>query len=354
MQLRILDHLPEGLLEQPASALLDRLGGPTLFRLSGRRPQALFASVLLHGNEVTGWDALRRLLRDYQPGGGQQKLPRSLLLFVGNVQAAAAGVRRLDHQPDYNRIWPGGDAPDSPERQLIAQLYQLLSEIAEAGELFASVDVHNNTGRNPHYACINRLTPEFLHLGRMFSRTLVYFTRPRGVQSLALSQLCPSVTLECGKPDQPHGAAHAREFVEACLHLSRHPNHPPVEQDLDLYHTVARVRVAEDLAFGFDPDCVPLTLPNTLEDWNFRELAVGTVLANYRGDQRRPLEVEAEDGGDCFDRFLQLDQQQLLLRRPVMPSMLTSNLRVIRQDCLCYLMERLPLAPTTDHDPGPS
>jgi len=31
------------------------------------------------------------------------------------------------------------------------------------------------------------------------------------------------------------------------------------------------------------------------------------------------------------------------LRTPIMPSMLTVNERAIRQDCLCYLMERYPV-----------
>jgi hypothetical protein len=34
---------------------------------------------------------------------------------------------------------------------------------------------------------------------------------------------------------------------------------------------------------------------------------------------------------------------ELLTRRVVMPSMLTLDERVIRQDCLCYLMERFPI-----------
>jgi hypothetical protein len=32
----------------------------------------------------------------------------------------------------------------------------------------------------------------------------------------------------------------------------------------------------------------------------------------------------------------------LRLRRAAMPAMLTLDARVVRQDCLCYLMERVP------------
>ena len=60
------------------------------------------------GNEGTGWEALRALLRDYQG----RELPRALTIFIGNVSAAKAGLRRLEGQPDYNRIWEPGDTPE--------------------------------------------------------------------------------------------------------------------------------------------------------------------------------------------------------------------------------------------------
>ena len=56
--------------------------------------------MLLHGNEDTGWGAVRQL-RTKDDG---RELPRALSLFVGNVSAAKKGVRRLDGQLDYNHI----------------------------------------------------------------------------------------------------------------------------------------------------------------------------------------------------------------------------------------------------------
>ena len=82
----------------------------------------------------------------------------------------------------------------------------MMREVVEqmrARGVFASVDIHNNTGINPHYGCVNRLEAPFLHLAALFSRIVVYFKRPLGVQSAAFAQLCPSVTVECGKPGNP-------------------------------------------------------------------------------------------------------------------------------------------------------
>ena len=189
--LRHYEELPEGLLEARPTQLSDVLGGPSLIHLPGRRLQPLFVSVLLHGNETTGFQALQALLARYQ---GKQ-LPRALSIFIGNVEAARDGLRRLAGQPDYNRVWPGSEHPDSPEKRMMAEVV----DIMQRRQPFASVDVHNNTGINPHYACINRIEHRFMHLASLFSRTLVYFIRPAGVQSMAFAQLCPAITVECGK-----------------------------------------------------------------------------------------------------------------------------------------------------------
>ena len=109
----------------------------------------------------------------------------------------------------------------------------------------------HNTGINPHYACINRVDNRFLQLASLFSRTVVYFIRPLGVQSMAMSSVCPAVTRECGKPSHEYGTEHAREYLDACLHMSAIPEHPVASHDVDLFHTVAIVKVPDGVSFGF-------------------------------------------------------------------------------------------------------
>ena len=334
-----LDSLPPGLLETEARGLERRLGAPTLIHLPGARTPALFVSVLLHGNEDVGWESLRALLRERLERFGRLRLPRALSLFIGNVSAAAAGVRHLPGQPDYNRVWPGSELPPSREQDLMRQVVERLT----GRGLFASVDLHNNTGLNPHYGCINVLEPAFLHLAALFSRTLVYFTRPRGVQSLALSRLCPAVTLECGRVGDRHGLRHAREYLEACLHLSALPGHPLSPRDIDLFHTVAQVKIPEEIGFGFPPETAELLLSPELEGFNFRELPPGTVFAWAARPDAGRLEVRDESGRDVMARYFRLENGALRLATTVMPAMLTRNQVIIRQDCLGYLMERFPL-----------
>ncbi len=328
--LKEFDHLPDGLLECRAQELLPFLQGPALIHLPGARPEPLFVSVLLHGNEDTGWEALRDLLRDY----AEKPLPRALSIFIGNVEAAAAGRRRLDGQLDYNRVWNGGD---SPEAHMVARVIETMRE----REVFAAIDIHNNTGLNPHYACINRREREFFHLARLFSRTVVYFTQPEGVASLAMSRICPSVTVECGKVGQGRGTEHARELVEAALHLDHFPEHEVPAHDIDLFHTVATVKVPEAVDFGFGEPNAQLHFPEDLDRFNFRELPSGTLLAEVN-DTGVGLDAWNGEGRNVANDYFELRDGGLYTRAAVMPSMLTLNKTVIRQDCLCYLMERLP------------
>jgi succinylglutamate desuccinylase len=316
--------------------LFQVLGGPTLIHLAGRRAEPLFVSVLMHGNETVGWEAVRRLLARYE--GGRQ-LPRAMSLFIGNVEAAARGLRRLPGQPDFNRVWPGTEAGESPEQEMMAQVV----EIMRARKPFASIDVHNNTGLNPHYACVNRLDTAFFHLALLFSRTVVYFLRPRGVQSMAFAELCPAVTLECGKVGQAHGVEHAEQYLDACLHLSEHPQHPVQPQDIDLFHTVARVTVSPQASIGFAPTPGDIVFEPDLDRLNFQELPAGTPLGRIDGPGLSLLDVRDEAGRDVRGDYLTLSEGQLCLRRSMMPSMLTRDIDVIRQDCLCYLMERYSL-----------
>jgi succinylglutamate desuccinylase len=334
LQLTKLDGLPPGFLEVAPWEMHALVPGPALVHLEGREPAPVFVSVLLHGNETTGFIALQALLRHHR----DRDLPRALSIFIGNVNAARHGLRRLDGQPDYNRVWPGSEAPPCPESAL---MQSVVDEMAARG-VFASVDIHNNTGFNPHYACVNRLDDRFLHLAVMFSRLVVYFTQPKGVQSAAFAPHCPAVTVECGKPGQAYGVEHARDFLDACLHLHALPDHPLPRGDLDLYHTIAQVTLRDGVGISFGEDPADIWFSSDLDRLNFTDLPAGTILGRVPpGLSRLPVQAVNDAGKDMTGDYFAISGGNLVLRRPVMPSMLTLNERIIHQDCLCYLMERL-------------
>jgi len=334
MNLIELDHLPEGLLERPASALYQELDGPTLLHIEGRNKRPLFVSVLQHGNEITGWEAVRRLLKKHGHGAG---LPRSLMLFIGNVQAAKHRLRRLDDQPDYNRCWPGGKPIDPDHQEMFRQLHQRVG----TSNPVAAIDIHNNTGLNPHYAAVNRIRSDHLRLASLFSTQVVYFTMPRGTLSHSLSSYMPALTLECGMAGEIHGTDHTEAFLETCLELGDIAT-SKVDADLvHLYHMVATVHVGDHVLFGFGNVPADLALREDLDHYNFKELPPGTSFGDLHNGITRPLTATDGSGEDVTGRFFRFENGEVTTAREVMPSMLTLDRRVIQQDCLCYLMERI-------------
>ena len=335
--LTILDRLPDGLLDLDADQLFAVLKQPTLIHLQGDRQPSLFVSILLHGNETTSWLAMRELLRKYQNYNQNQRLPRSLSLFIGNVEAAQQRQRHLAHQPDYNRIWQMSPQP-LPE-QIMAQ--QVIAEMRSRG-VFASIDIHNNTGRNPHYGCITCLDRDSLQLARLFDRNVVYYTSPKTVQSFAFGEFCPAIVVECGQPDLPDGTAHALAYVETCLNLESFANLPESAiADINLFHTVAIVKIPPELNFSFSTSPNDdITFPAAMDELNFCELPIGTAFGKVKTENAYLLAI-GEDGAEKSDRFFAIQNGEIILKKAVMPSMISLNPKIVRQDCLCYLMERL-------------
>lgn len=332
LRLNHVNGFPEVLLNAPSTDLWRHLPGPTLFHVPGKRGSPLFVSVLLHGNESTGWAAIQSVLRRYHAN-----LPRELLLFVGNVEAAKHNVRTLSKQHDYNRSWPGILDDVRPEVQLMREVV----DAVRVEQPVASIDIHNNTGHNPHYACVNRLDDHYLQLARLFSRTVVYFERPLGVQSAALSEICPAVTVECGLAGGPEGVAHAADFVQAALAVDHLPDRPVPSGDLDLMQTHAIIKVPSGATVSFDGNDADFQFRSDLDRLNFSELEPGTLFG--RLGPRRLHRLINEPGGPhaSFSQYFTYDGGEIRLSQRAIPAMLTRDSQAIRLDCLGYLMHRI-------------
>ncbi|MDE8651542.1 M14 family metallopeptidase [Novosphingobium album (ex Liu et al. 2023)] len=331
-ELTIRDSLPDGFLDCAPRDLHRLLPEPTLIELPGRRAAPLFVSILLHGNETSSLAAIQQLLR----ARAGHALPRALMLLVGNVSAAREGLRRLDGQPDYNRIWPGTVAhAGTPEAAVMAQVHARVL----ARQPFAAIDLHNNTGLNPYYAVVCGPDPRTLHLAALFSRIAVWFRGIPGTQTASFAGAIPAITAECGQPGVAANATAAARLVDAALSLAAFPDHPLRHEDIDLYHTMAVVRVRPDVAIGAAADAAGLRFDAGLDRMNFREMPAGARFGET--GHAMPVEVVDEAGRDVAGKFFSTRGGVLRLRRDAMPAMLTCDERVIRQDCLCYLMERV-------------
>lgn len=330
ISLSILEGVPAGFTEIPVTELVTLLPGPSLIHISGMKEPPLFISVLLHGNEISGFLALQEVLRPFSCGA--VKPARSIFLFIGNVAAAAENRRRFDHEPDYNRIWNGGILPE----QLMARR---ILQLMKSNGVFACIDLHNNTGKNPHYSCINKVAPDFLHLARLFSPSVVFFTEPHEVISKAFSRFCPSVTVECGLSGEREGTEHLVRYLETCLEPGPVPGTIP-EEPFSLYHTTAKISIKENVGFSFgtSPGNNGITLVEKLDSLNFTSQPRGTLLG-YSRCAETGLVVTSNGRHDVTEKYLRLEHGEIRTTRNIIPSMFTTDKTVIRQDCLGYIME---------------
>ena len=103
---------------------------------------------------------------------------------------------------------------------------------------------------------------------------------------------------------------------------------------------MAVVRVPPQRQFSFGDGQAEISFSRNLDSMNFRELPVGSLIAECNGALHKPLDVRDEQDHAVAERYFRVEDGRLITRVPVMPSMLTCDPEVIRQDCLCYLMER--------------
>lgn len=328
VKLNFLEVLPDSFfdIEHP-SRLHEVFDGPTLISLEGDAPEPLMISTLLHGNETTGFFALQRLLKNYRA-----RLPRSLLIFFGNLEAAAQGVRHLPGQPDFNRIWGGGESPE-------ARMAREVLGYARRKRVIANVDIHNTTGRNPYYACVNRTSEDFLRLSSGFTDIVIYFTEPHEVNSNAFAKICPSVTLECGLPGEAEGIAHLYQYLDKLLVSVGSEGRGA--DDCRIYHTVARLKVPYYCEFDFEFDentDKDFSFMRSFDHFNFQRIAKGTVIAHRRANGPH-LAVLDNCDRLVTEQYFGFQDGRVIALQDLIPSMFTTVKDVAREDSLGYLME---------------
>lgn len=332
--LNITTEIPEAFLTIDYREVKQVFEKPSLVYLKGEKEPPLFISIMLHGNEFSGLQIMQEVLKKYFDGGAY-KLPRSLWLFVGNVEAAALGLRRMDEELDFNRAWPGTLQPEAPNAQVISKVMEQITRM----ELFAALDLHNNTGKNPPYGCISVVNEKNKYLASYFNHIAMVFHTPKGVSTMAFDDICPAITLECSTPGNRPAIEKAVALIDDLMHMDHFPEKPLPEHDLQLVQNSAVLKVAEEVNFGFEHEdgTFDLTLVDNFDRHNFTTLKVGEVFAHTTVE--KPLIATSENGVDVTDALIEVSAGAVSLKQPLMPAMITLDKHIIRQDCLCYLLE---------------
>lgn len=335
MRLDRLNGFPDGLAEIGPRDIRRVLPNPTLISVPGRTGAPLFVSTMLHGNETTSFYVLQALAAKF----AQEAPHRPLIIFVGGVHAAEAGLRIAPGGNDFNRVWAGGE---SVEASIAAEVLATI----KAAQPFASIDIHNTTGTNPCYGCIARLDASHLGLASLFSRIIVQYENPPTTQSVAFSKFCTAATIECGRSGDRAGIERATAFVLDALRVEALEPLAPKPGDVAIYRTAGRIELDEaaSLSFGGSADVV---FEADFDRLNFTELPPGEVFARLM-TLESALRVFDEARCDLTDKFFVRDGDYLRLARAATPAMLTTQPLIVRQDCVGYLMERVEAALVKD------
>ncbi|MGJ8664191.1 MAG: M14 family metallopeptidase [Marinicella sp.] len=338
--INILDQLPTGILDVDADGLNKFVENHTLVHLRGKIEQPLFISILQHGDETTGWDAIKALLKHHE-----LQLPRSIYLLFGNVEAAAMNLRQLDQQLDFNRCWPGLHHQSDDVSNKMAFITDMMRRIKP----FASIDIHNNSGRNPHYAGINSLNGEFVNLASLFSETIIHFTSPDGIQSGAFAPFCPSVTIECGMSGTADGIEQTHTFLENLIHLKTLKQIPGIAEHQQVLTIFSTVKVKPEISISIQGDSdevVDFVINDDLDYLNFHLIDEGTVFGHTTHENSpMPFSVTDQIGHDITDLYFEQSGSEVRIKKQVVPAMITQSIKAIRLDCLCYLMHPLKNEP---------
>lgn len=328
-----LQELPKKFFEISSQQLIELYSKPTLIHIKGRNPQAVYVSTMLHGNEYSSWEAVKCFIKN------KKELERDLILFIGNVSAAAQNKRVLPGQNDYNRVWKDGE---SDEHSMAREVLEYLNNYKN---IFAAIDIHNNTGRNPLYACVNKIHAEDIKLASLFSSRIVFFLTPQEVQSVALSKNFPAVTLECGKPGNENGILTIVNMLEKLMSLTSWDDvKVSLNEDIHMYHTIAKILLDKDCHLSFDPtdESADAWADEELESYNFEILQEGTRLLKLR-NPHAVLKIKGEDSSDLSLEYLDYRSDGIFVKKDFIPSMFTKNVEVIHQDCFGYIMEKMQL-----------
>ncbi len=230
----VIQGRPDFLMGVSREEALRRLTGPTAIVLNYGQKKTRVVSVLVHGNEPSGFDGMLKWLRD-QP----TEQPTNVVFLVQNVLAAQATDKPFslrykdDTQADLNRQWAPFGTPRESLNAYVAAVYDFLNSLEN---IDGFLDLHNNSGQNPAYAIMSYPNEEQRHLSdsedlaNLLTDQYLTMVLTGGFDG-GVRHMAPALAVECGYLDSPESDRIALEIMRKFL---ERPTKPMGLRDGDL------------------------------------------------------------------------------------------------------------------------
>lgn len=334
MKFVVLNGLPDEFFTTHPTQLYKIFAGPTLVHLDFGHEQTIFISIMLHGNEHSGYYAIRDFLSSYKLS---QKSPsKNISLLIGNVLAAKESARYLDGQKDFNRIWSDGD---SEEERWAQKIYQEMA----SKNLFATVDLHNNTGKNPEYSAISNLESNTLRLASLFDGDILYFTDPKEVFTNYFSTLSPTLTVEAGRSGEEKGIQKIIELLTKIFDLESFEElglKETILKNKKIFESFGKIKIPQNASISFDGHMADFIFDPNIENLNFNQILPGKIFGKSNNIDQHLLVFDSSNQliGNSFFKYV---GNEIITIEPFFPAMITTNAKIVHQDCLCYLLKAI-------------
>jgi hypothetical protein len=278
----------------------------------------------MHGNEPSGFYAVHKLLQRLHKADFLQK--KVYFIFL-NMRAALYepifSKRHCDDEADMNRIWerPG---KNQGQNSIVKHVKEFI--LKEEPEMI--LDFHNTTGNNPLFAIATGREKETLKFCSFFS-DVIFCDIGKDTLIDWAKQHCMSITVECGRNNDPESHARADDVLKRALILGG-----AVEGDLEphenihLLHSPELVDVfTDDISFSETNTGKDLVLRPDLDRMNTIEIPKGTFIG-WENKQ-----------GSIKSSVLDINDNTITTNQDCTFSMMTTVVDVIRKDTLGYVVK---------------
>ncbi len=336
MKFTVLNQLPDGFFSAHPTELINIFDGPTLVHLDYGREQTIFISVMLHGNEHSGFYAVKKYLEQLRER--DEKPNRNISLLIGNVQAAAQNARFLDGQKDLNRIWSNGES----QEELWAQ--KVYAEM-QTKNLFVTLDLHNNTGKNPHYCAVTNLDSSTLQLASLFDGNVLYFSDPKEVFSNYFSTLCPCLTVEAGQSGDPEGIEKTVSLINRVQETNKLDDIGDILRifhEKKIFESFGKIKIPRESSISFCDEKADFNFLPEIENLNFNSISPGYVFGRANNIKQHLLVFDSNNNSISGSYFKYVGNEIISIEE-FYPAMITTNAKIVHQDCLCYLLREIDL-----------